>query len=129
MINKDIKVTIILGVAITAAMSIICLFIEPVCAIITLLLGALTTGIFALYTKKRYNRLNELNNYPMMATHAHTRPFKRRWLNIITGLTLPVGLFFYLRMCRFRLRLMRDLKAVRRANSAITERIRNMENA
>lgn len=73
--------------------------------------------------------INELNNYPMMATHAHTRPFKRRWLNIITGLTLPVGLFFYLRMCRFRLRLMRDLKAVRRANSAITERIRNMENA
>ena len=72
--------------------------------------------------------INELNNYPMMATHAHTRPFKRRWLNIITGLTLPVGLFFYLRMCRFRLRLMRDLKAVRRANSAITERIRNMEN-
>ena len=46
MINKDIKVTIILGVAITAAMSIICLFIEPVCAIITLLLGAITTGIF-----------------------------------------------------------------------------------
>ena len=63
MINKDIKVTIILGVAITAAMSIICLFIEPVCAIITLLLGAIITGIFALYTKKRYNRLNELNNY------------------------------------------------------------------
>ena len=63
MINKDVKVIIILGVAITAAMSIICLFIEPVCAIITLLLGAIITGIFALYTKKRYNKLNELNNY------------------------------------------------------------------
>lgn len=63
MINKDIKIIIILGVAITAVMSIICLFIEPICAIITLLLGAIITGIFALYTKQRYNRLNELNNY------------------------------------------------------------------
>lgn len=63
MINKDVKIIIILGVAITAVMSIICLFIEPICAIITLLLGAIITGIFALYTKQRYNRLNELNNY------------------------------------------------------------------
>lgn len=63
MINKDVKIIIILGVAITAVMSIICLFIEPICAIITLLLGSIITGIFALYTKQRYNRLNELNNY------------------------------------------------------------------
>lgn len=63
MINKDVKIIIILGIAITAVMSIICLFIEPICAIITLLLGAIITGIFALYTKQRYKRLNELNNY------------------------------------------------------------------
>lgn len=71
--------------------------------------------------------LNELNNYPVMATHAHTRPFRSKWLNIATGVIIPLGIFFYLRMCRFRLRLMRDLKAVRRTNTAITERIRQME--
>lgn len=71
--------------------------------------------------------LNELNNYPVMATHAHTRPFRNKWLNIATGVIIPLGIFFYLRMCRFRLRLMRDLKAVRRTNTAITERIRQME--
>lgn len=70
--------------------------------------------------------LNELNNYPVMATHAHTRPFRRRWLNTITGIILPVGLFFYLRMCRFRLRLMRDLKTVKHTNSAIINRIEEM---
>lgn len=68
----------------------------------------------------------ELNNYPIMATHAHTRPFRRRWLNIITGVVLPVGAFFYLRMWRFRLRLMRDLKAVLRANGVIIGRIEEM---
>ncbi len=71
--------------------------------------------------------LNELNNYPVLATHAHTRPFRRKELNIITGLILPLGLFFYLRMCRFRLRLMGDLRVIKRTNTAIVERIREME--
>ncbi len=68
--------------------------------------------------------LNELNNYPVLATHAHTRPFRRKSLNIITGLILPLGLFFYLRMWRFRLRLMGDLRVIKRTNTAIVERIR-----
>jgi lipopolysaccharide export system permease protein len=67
--------------------------------------------------------LNEVNTYPILATHAHTRPFKRKWLNIITGLVVPVGAFFYLRMLRFRLRLYRDLKVISKANQNIVERI------
>ena len=73
-------------------------------------------------TRDRYI-LNHLNTYPIVATHAHTRPFVRTWLNIVTGIVLPVGLFFYCRMIRFRLRLYRDLKAIHRANTAIAERI------
>lgn len=65
----------------------------------------------------------ELNNYPVIATHAHTRPFRRKWMNIATGLILPAGIFFYLRMWRFRLRLYRDLKAVRNTNDRIIARI------
>jgi lipopolysaccharide export system permease protein len=67
--------------------------------------------------------LHELNNFPILATHAHTRPFRQKWLNITTGLILPAGIFFYLRMWRFRLRLMRDLRAIRNASEAITARI------
>jgi len=70
--------------------------------------------------------MGELNKYPMMATHAHTRPFRRKWLNIVTGLVLPVGAFFYFRMIRFRLRLYKDLKTIVRVNDRITERIKAM---
>ena len=67
--------------------------------------------------------LNEVNTYPILATHAHTRPFRRKWLNIVTGLVVPAGLFFYIRMLRFRLRLHRDLKVISKANQTLTERI------
>ena len=70
--------------------------------------------------------LNALNTYPILATHAHTRPFVRRWLNIIVGVVIPLGIFFYFRMLRFRLRLYRDLKVVVKANNIITERIGRM---
>ena len=64
-----------------------------------------------------------LNQYPIPATHAHTRPFRQKWLNIITGLVLPVGLFFYLRMYRFRLRLRKDLNDILETNQNIVNRI------
>lgn len=70
--------------------------------------------------------LTELNHYPVLATHAHTRPFRRKSLNIVTGIVLPVGLFFYLRMCRFRLRLLRDLRVIVQTNGRIKERIEEM---
>jgi len=71
--------------------------------------------------------LNELNHYPILATHAHTRPFRSRGLNIATGVILPLGLFFYLRMVRFRLRLLRDLRVIKATNKRIVERIGEME--
>ena len=67
--------------------------------------------------------LNEVNTYPILATHAHTRPFRRKWLNIMTGLVVPAGIFFYIRMMRFRLRLWHDLKVITKANQTITEKI------
>ena len=66
--------------------------------------------------------LSELNHYPIIMTHAHTRPFSRKWMNVVTGLILPVGLFFYLRMWRFRLRLYRDLHTIRQVSGKIVPR-------
>ena len=66
--------------------------------------------------------LGELNNLPILAVSAHTRPFRKKWLNIITGLLVPVGAFFYVRMIRFRLRLYRDLRNIRQSSENIIQR-------
>ena len=67
--------------------------------------------------------LNELNALPIIATHAHTRPFVRKWMNVVTGVILPFGVFFYLRMWRFRLRLLRDLRNIVAASENIIRRV------
>ena len=74
------------------------------------------------YTRNNYV-LMKLNQFPVIATHAHTRPFQRKWLNAITGLFLPTGLFFYIRMIRFRIRLYRDLQHIIRVNNKLIPRV------
>ena len=72
--------------------------------------------------------ITELNNYPIVSTRAHTRVFNRRWMNIVSAIILPVGIIIYLRMWRFRLRLYRDLKAIKHANTEIIGRIEELRN-
>ena len=79
------------------------------------------------FTRNKYV-LMKLNQYPVIATHAHTRPFQRKWLNIITGLFLPTGIFFYFRMIRFRLRLYRDLQNIIRINKKLIPRLIELGN-
>lgn len=67
--------------------------------------------------------LYALNEYPIIATHAHTRPFERKWLNIVSGLFLPLGIFFYFRMIRFRIRLYRDLRDIGNTSNKIIPHI------
>ncbi len=70
--------------------------------------------------------LTELNHYPIMATHAHTRPFRKKWMNVVTGLLLPVGAFFYFRMLRFRFRLYKDLRTIRLTSEKIIPRAKEL---
>lgn len=72
--------------------------------------------------------LANLNNYQFMAVKAHTRPFDHKWLNVMAAVIVPVGAFLYLRMWRFRLRLMRDLKVIRQTNDAVITRIGEINN-
>ena len=67
--------------------------------------------------------LTEINNYPILEHKAHTRPFERRWMNIAAAIIVPVGIFLYFRMVRFRLRLSRDLAAIKAINDRIAGRI------
>ena len=69
--------------------------------------------------------MSELNRYPILVTKAHTRPFEKRWMNIVAAVIIPAGLFFYFRMWRFRLRLYRDLKVIKDVNENIIREIRD----
>ena len=68
--------------------------------------------------------INHLSVYPIMSVKAHTRPFERKWLNIVSAALIPLGFVLYMRMWRYRLRLLRDLRTIKGENEIITERIR-----
>ena len=87
------------------------------------IVGQLEDVIDDLANTKDAQILGYLNHYPVVATHAHTRPFRRKWFNIISGLILPLGIFFYCRMCRFRLRLRKDLNRILETNQQVIERV------
>lgn len=72
--------------------------------------------------------VNHLSAYPIMSVKAHTRPFERRWLNIVSAVIAPFGLVLYLRMWRYRLRLWRDLRTVKAENDIIIGRIKALVN-
>ena len=76
-------------------------------------------------TRNRYV-LMKINQYPIIPATAHTRPFRRRWLNALTGLLLPLGVFFYFRMLRFRFRLYQDLQLIKRINVKLVPRIEEL---
>ncbi|MDD6552202.1 MAG: LptF/LptG family permease [Prevotellaceae bacterium] len=70
--------------------------------------------------------LNEINQYPVLITKSHTRPFEHRWMNIMAAIIIPAGLFFYFRMLRFRLRLYRDLVTIKAVNGRLIPRLREL---
>lgn len=63
MINKDIKMILIISLALTAVFSAVCFAINAFCGALCLLLGLCVTAVFLVYKKKRYQKINELNNY------------------------------------------------------------------
>ena len=66
--------------------------------------------------------------YPVIPLKAHIRPFDHKWLNMILGVLFPVGLFFYFRIWRFRLRLKRDLEFIIKNNTDIKTLIERENN-
>ena len=70
--------------------------------------------------------LSALNKYPILSVKAHTRPFERKWMNIVAAILVPIGMFLYFRMWMFRLRLSHDLHTVKQTNETICKRIDEM---
>ena len=63
--------------------------------------------------------LTLLNEYPIIPVYAHTRPFRTYWLNLLCGLLIPVGVFFYFRIWMFRIRLDKDLRRITLLNREV----------
>ena len=63
--------------------------------------------------------LAALNNYPVIPVHAHVRPFRAYGLNILCGVLVPVGLFFYFRIWAFRIRLSKDVDRIVKNNNDV----------
>ena len=78
-----------------------------------------------LSNSKDHVLLELLNRYPIISSNAHKRPFKKRWLNILTGLFVPVGLVFFFRIWMFSIRLDKDLNRIIQNNHDVTERIKS----
>lgn len=63
MINKDIKIIALMGFLGTIVATVVTLFFNVVCSVVTFLLGAILTLTFYIVTKKRYKKIADLNNY------------------------------------------------------------------
>lgn len=67
--------------------------------------------------------LDALNKLPIVSTHAHTRPFHNYKWNMVLGIIFPMGIFFYFRIWRYRLRLYKDIQQIKKYSAFIAERI------
>lgn len=56
--------------------------------------------------------LMELNEFPIIYVNAHVSPFTSRWANMAAGICFPLGLVLWIRIWRFRLRLLRDMRNI-----------------
>lgn len=61
--SSNVKKIIVSGVVLTLISVAICLFINPVCAVVCLICGVLQVCLFYFFTLNRYKEINELNNY------------------------------------------------------------------
>ena len=69
--------------------------------------------------------LARMNDLPILVPDAHTRPFRKPRWNMAVGILLPLGLFFFFRIWRYRLRLWHDLTQIQKLGDLIVERIEN----
>ena len=64
-----------------------------------------------------------LNELPVLVPDAHTRPFRNARWNMVAGIVFPVGLFFFFRIWRYRLRLLHDMTLIQQTAKNLIERI------
>ncbi len=83
----------------------------------------LEAAIEELHNSKDTRLVVMLNELPVLVPDAHTRPFRSARKNIVAGLVLPFGLFFFFRVWRYRMRLLHDMSTIQRVGQNIIDRI------
>ena len=63
MINKDIKIIALMGFLGTIVATVVTLFFNVVCSVVTFLLGVILILTFYIVTRRRYKKIADLNNY------------------------------------------------------------------
>lgn len=81
----------------------------------------LETAVEELSNTKEHALLTLLNNYPFLAVNSHKSLFSNKWLNLLSGSIIPVGLLIYLYIWRYRVRLDGDLRTIIKNNTSIIE--------
>lgn len=61
--NKEFRLMLMISAFTTALCFLICLFISTACAFISLALGIILSVVFYVFTKQRYRKIEELNDY------------------------------------------------------------------
>ena len=83
----------------------------------------LETIIEELHNSKDSRLVAMLNEIPILVPDAHTRPFHNARRNMVAGILFPIGLFFFLRIWRYRVRLRRDMAVIQKQAQNIIDRI------
>ena len=81
--------------------------------------GQLNHIVSQLSNSRSQEIINKINTYPTVSVGAHTAPFPRRWMNVLAGVLLPVGVLFYVRAVFFRYRLKGDMAEIISINKEI----------
>lgn len=87
----------------------------------------LEAAVEELHNSSSNNIIALLNELPVLVPDAHTRPFHNARWNMVAGIVFPVGLLLWLRIWRYRLRLLRDMNTIQRETQKIVERIERLE--
>lgn len=69
--------------------------------------------------------INMMEKYPFLSVKAHKSLSDNRWLNLLYGIALPIGIIAYLRIWRYRFRLEKDLKVIIETDNKIIQRIKD----
>ncbi len=80
-----------------------------------------------LHNSKNNYIIGLLNMIPYIIPDAHTRPFRNPNWNKWAGIILPVGLFFWMRIWRYQLRLSRDLDKLQEVGLVVMKKIETNE--
>ena len=83
----------------------------------------LETIIEELHNSRDTRLVMMLNELPILVPDAHTRPFSNARRNMAAGIFFPVGLFFWFRIWRYRVRLRHDMDIIQQQVGNILNRI------